>query len=125
MVPQREDALTVFIEGLEFYAYHGVPAEERVIGHRYVVDLWMTVPSTACESDRVEDSVDYGQVALRLTEIGQSTQFLTVERLGKAMLDDIASSYPLVSSMRLRIAKRLPPAPVIAAATGIELRWER
>lgn len=125
MVPQREDALTVFVEGLEFYAFHGVPAEERVIGHRYVVDLWMTVPPTACVSDRVEDSVDYGQVAMRLTDIGQATQFLTVERLGQAMIEEVASSYPLVTSIRLRIAKRLPPAPVIAAATGIELRWER
>ena len=29
----------IILEGMQFYGYHGVNPEERVLGQRYVVDL--------------------------------------------------------------------------------------
>src|SRR5690349_3843039 len=74
---------TVFIRGLEFYGYHGVPAEERFIGHRYRVDLELRVEGTADESDHVSETVDYGAVATFATQVGTNEKAHTVERLAR------------------------------------------
>jgi len=31
----------VFLEGLRFYGYHGVNPEERALGQRFVVDVYL------------------------------------------------------------------------------------
>ena len=116
-----EETVTVFVRGLEFYGFHGVPAEERVIGHRYVVDLDFAVSTAATETDRVEDSVDYGAAAQRVVRLGQSERFSTVERLARVLADDLLEAFPAVVSVRIRVAKKLPPAPVIAELAGVEL----
>ncbi|AIE86770.1 dihydroneopterin aldolase [Fimbriimonas ginsengisoli] len=113
--------ITIFVTGLEFYAYHGVPAEERAIGHRYRLDLELRISTTATETDRVEDTVNYAEVAERLLRIGTGHGVQTLERLGTLMLDDLFSAFPSLLFARLRLAKRLPPAPIIAEELGIEL----
>jgi dihydroneopterin aldolase len=116
---------TLFVTGLEFYAYHGVPAEEREIGHRYRLDLEMKVECRATETDRVEDTVDYGAVAARLVELGTGARWQTVEKVASLMLDDLFARYPAIVSARLRLAKRLPPAPVVAEEAGVEISRSR
>jgi len=113
--------IVIFVKGLEFYAFHGVSAEERTIGHRYEIDLELTVQTEATITDSVTDSVDYGEVATEVTRYGQETQFQTVERLGQGIVDVLFSRYARVEAIRIRVAKRLPPAPIIAVAAGIEL----
>lgn len=111
----------IFVKGLEFYAFHGVSDEEQTIGHRYEVDLEMTVRTEATATDSVTDSVDYGDVATEIARFSQEARFRTVERLGQGIVDVLFSRYPRVKAIRLRVAKRLPPAPIIAVAAGIEL----
>jgi dihydroneopterin aldolase len=113
--------LTVFVKGLEFYAYHGVPAEERTIGHRYSMDLTLSVEATADVTDEVEDTVDYATAATFAQEIAQATQYRTVEKLAGVVADRLLDRYPLVHSVTVQVAKRLPPAPIIAEAVGVVL----
>jgi dihydroneopterin aldolase len=53
----------ISLEGMEFFAKHGVHEQERIIGNRYRVDveveaaLWQ-----AALSDKVEDTIDYGKI---------------------------------------------------------------
>ena len=73
--------MRVFVRRLEFYAYHGVPAEERQIGHRYVADLDVEIHDRAGETDMVEDTVDYGALAKRLEVLAAGSQHQTLESL--------------------------------------------
>lgn len=115
----------VFLENLEFYAHHGVPAEERVVGHRYVVSLVMEVEGGATASDQVEDTVDYGAVASAVFEVATEKQFKTVERVAHLIAKTILDRFPLTSSVEVRLAKRLPPAPMIAEAAGVIVTLRR
>ncbi|HRB19555.1 MAG TPA: dihydroneopterin aldolase [Chitinophagales bacterium] len=48
------------LEGMEFYAHHGVYAEERKIGGRYVVDVWVqTDASLAEKEDDLNGTINY------------------------------------------------------------------
>jgi 7,8-dihydroneopterin aldolase/epimerase/oxygenase len=112
---------TVFVEGLEFYAYHGVPAEEKVLGHRYIADIYVEVEGGADDSDKVSETVDYGELGLRVMEFVGSTQGHTLERLAAKICEDVLSQFPLVSEVHIKLAKPHPPTPIIAAMAGVEL----
>ena len=117
--------ITLFVTGLEFYAYHGVPAEERVIGHRYVVDIEFKVDSNAEETDDIADSVDYAAVAESIQSAMEELQVKTLEHLAKHCAIRLIKDFPKIAELCLRIAKRLPPAPIIADEVGVELTMTR
>lgn len=116
---------TVFIEGLEFYGYHGVPAEERILGHRYMVDLWLTVASEADASDRIEETVDYGEVGVRVIELATRLKAHTLEHLAGSVCEELLAGYPAVSEVKIRVSKPHPPTPIIAARAGVEMVRKR
>lgn len=116
---------TVYITGVEFYGYHGVPAEERVVGHRYRVDVEMLVAGRADRTDHVGDTVDYGLVAELITSVGTVEKAHTIERLAFLMGERILLEFKLVQKVLVRVAKPLPPAPVIAEEAGVEIEIER
>jgi 7,8-dihydroneopterin aldolase/epimerase/oxygenase len=115
----------VFVEGLELYAYHGVPNEEQTIGHRYIVDLEMEVAGEADRTDRVEHTVDYAAVAQLVLETAQQTRYRTVEKLARETAERILQRFDRVLEVRVRLAKRLPPAPVIVDEVGVEMTLRR
>jgi|SRR5579885_1028726 len=115
----------VFLEGLEFYGYHGVPDAEREVGHRYRIDLSMDVDSQAETTDNVADTVDYGKLGTELVRFGENQQYKTVERLAHAMGEFVFASSPKVTALRITIRKMFPPAPFIAEACGVSLEMTR
>ena len=51
------------IEGMEFYAHHGHFAEERIVGNKFLLDLFIdTDCEKAAETDKLEDALNYQEV---------------------------------------------------------------
>ena len=117
--------IEIFLEGLEFYGYHGVPEAERQVGHRYKVDLSLLVDSRAEETDNVDDTADYGKIGAALVQFGESNQYKTLEKLGHEMAKQVLDLSPSVNRVRITIRKMLPPAPFIAQASGVTLELRR
>ena len=117
--------IEVFLDGLEFYGYHGVPDAERSVGHRYSVDVSLDVDSQAETTDSVSDTADYGKIGAELVRFGENQQYRTIERLASEMARLVLDSNPKVTRVRLSIRKLLPPAPIIARAAGVTLELHR
>jgi len=117
--------IEVFLHGLEFYGYHGVPDAERVVGHRFKIDLVMQVDSRAEQTDDVNDTADYGKIGADLVRFGENQQYKTLERMAHEMAHLILNLSPPVSHVRLTICKMLPPAPFIAESSGVTLELRR
>lgn len=115
----------VFLRGLEFYAYHGVPEAERAVGHRYSVDLEVTLAGRAIETDSIGDTVDYARLGELAIEVASATVYRTVERLAAAICEAILTDFPLVRRVQATVVKRLPPANLIAECAGVEVSRER
>lgn len=115
----------VFVEGLEFYGYHGVPAEEQKVGHRYRASLHLDVEGSAHLSDRVEDTVDYAKVAALAVATSEHRQYATLERLAQAIGEAILATFAAVETVEITLEKRLPPAPVIADSAGVSMSLTR
>jgi dihydroneopterin aldolase len=116
---------TIFVESIEFYAYHGASDEEQSVGHRYVVDVELKFDTRkAGSSDDLNDTVNYSRVAKRIVAIGTQVQYRLLEALAAHMAEAVLSEFP-VEAVRLRVKKLTPPMNVIAHAVGVEVYRER
>ena len=96
--------LTVELRALELHGHHGVGEEERHTGQRFLFDLWLEVGERAAESDRIEDAVDYREVAAVVREISDGRAFSLLEALAAAVADAIIARFP-VDRARVRVRK--------------------
>lgn len=124
-VGKLSSMFTVALHGLQFYAYHGVPPEERALGHRYEVDVWISVEGRANFSDRVEDTVDYGELGKLIVEQSTSAQYKTIERLAQVICDRVLKEFPSAKEVRLALRKHMPPAPIIVRSSEVEITVSR
>ena len=77
-----EVGVTIEIVGLSLYTHHGVSAAEREIGQRLVLDVRFDVGEPdALVTDRIEDTIDYGEVCQVIALIAQQRSYKTLERL--------------------------------------------
>jgi len=94
---------TIELAGLEVFGYHGVNEDERRDGQRFLYDLELEV-GEAGSTDRIEDAVDYREVAGLVREVSESRAFHLLEALAAAVADALLESFPL-ERVRVRVRK--------------------
>ena len=107
--------IDVELRGLEVFGRHGATEEERALGRPFLYDVEIEV-SDAALSDRLEDAVDYEQVAACVRDVSNTRQFSLVEALAAAVADEIVARFP-VERVRVRVRK-----PGVRPA-GLEVEW--
>jgi dihydroneopterin aldolase len=100
--------ITVELHGLEVFGRHGVLEDERRDGRTFLYDLWLDVPDDAL-SDRIEDAVDYREVARCVRETSDARRFNLLEALAAAVADALLERFP-IERARVRVRK---PAVVV------------
>jgi dihydroneopterin aldolase len=96
--------ITVEIHDLRLFGRHGVHEEERERGQDFVFDVELEVGARGA-GDRLEDAVDYVEVARAVREVSDSRQFALLEALASAVADELER---LFSPDRLRVRVRKP-----------------
>ena len=121
-----EVGVTIEIVGLSLYTHHGVSAAEREIGQRLVLDVRFDVGEPdALVTDRVEDTVDYGEVCQVIALIAQQRSYKTLERLCAVIADRLASQFN-ADSVTVKASKPEPPIPLPVEEVSVEVwREER
>lgn len=99
----------VALEGMEFYARHGYYAEERKIGNKYTVDVYMQVEmASAVQKDKLDGTVDYERVYELVTEV-MTEEANLLEHLAGKLIRRIRESFANVHSVRVKVSKHNPP----------------
>jgi 7,8-dihydroneopterin aldolase/epimerase/oxygenase len=96
----------VELEGLEVFGRHGVEEDERREGRTFLYDVRLEVSESAL-SDRIEDAVDYREVAACVQEVSDGRDFQLIEALAAAVADAIGERFP-VQRVRVRVRKPDP-----------------
>jgi dihydroneopterin aldolase len=110
------------IVGLEAFAHHGVHAEEREHGQRFVIDVRLRCrPTRAAETDDLDDAVDYSAICDRVVELATGGPYRLLERLAGLIADDLAAR-PGVERAVVRIAK--PDAPIAYRLSEVAVEAE-
>jgi 7,8-dihydroneopterin aldolase/epimerase/oxygenase len=108
----------VELHGLELHGRHGALDWEREQGQRFLFDVELEV-GEAGSSDRLEDAVDYREVASCIREVSDGRAYHLLEALASGVADELLSRFP-VERVRVRVRKpdvELDPAVEYSAAT--------
>ncbi|MEE9198950.1 MAG: dihydroneopterin aldolase [Dehalococcoidia bacterium] len=95
----------IILEGMVFYSYHGVSAEEKARGQRIVVDLELATDlRPAGKSDDLKDTVDYGDVYRLVKSVVEGPSHDLIESLAEEIGSRVLADYP-VEEVRVKVKK--------------------
>ncbi len=102
--------ILVELQGLEVFGRHGLLPEERA-GQTFLFDVEVETTDDAL-SDRIEDAVDYREVAELVRVVSDSKRFDLLEPLAAAIADLLLARF---DTERVRVRVRKPRPYGIAA----------
>lgn len=99
----------IALEGMHFYAYHGVYDEEKLIGGEYIVDVSLEVDVTqAAVSDDLLQTVNYETVYL-ICEAAMRRPSRLIENVAQRIALQLKHQFRFILEMKVRIRKKNPP----------------
>ena len=109
---------TILIRDLRVEVLIGIHKRERHVPQTVSLDLEIGLPGDAVfESDRVADTIDYEQVALRITALAASGHFRLVEtlagRIARLLLEEFAAPWVRVNAAKIGV---LPNAKFVGVS---------
>ena len=91
------------ITGMELHGYHGVLEEERRAGQLFRLDVRLELEAVP-ERDRLDDAVDYREVARGVRSTFESGSFELLETLADAIAADLLARFAARSAL-VRVTK--------------------
>ena len=99
----------IVLEGMQFYGFHGVNAEEKSLGQPYVVDLAVEMDlSIPGKSDRLEDTVSYTHLYRSVRKVIEGESRNLLEAAAENVAVRILDEFP-VKAVQVRVKKPRPP----------------
>ena len=112
------------LEGMEFYAYHGVFEEEQQIGGKYIVDISIfTDMYGAMNNDDLNGTINY-EIIYKLVKQNMVKPVKLIEYLANNILKDLRVVIAADDKIKLKIRKLHPPLSAKVAASVIEIEDE-
>ncbi len=96
--------ITVEVRDLRVFGRHGVHDEERERGQDFLFDVELEVGERGTR-DRLEDAVDYVEVARVVQAVSDGEQFNLLEALASAVADELERRF---APERVRVRVRKP-----------------
>ena len=116
-------AVSIEISGLSLYTRHGVSEAERELGQRLVFDISFELDDCdATVTDRIEDTINYGEVCEQVALAAQERSYKTLERLCTAVADRLVDRFG-AESVRVKATKPEPPIPLPVDEVSVEV-WK-
>ncbi|MDR1757353.1 MAG: dihydroneopterin aldolase [Bacteroidales bacterium] len=98
----------ITLSGMEFYAYHGCSAEEKVVGTRFKVDLVLYGNFyAAAQSDNLDKAVNYTE-AYEVVKTVMENPVNLLEHLCQKIMNDIGLSFPIIQKTTVTVYKLNP-----------------
>ncbi len=114
------------VNQMMFYGYHGLFAEENKLGQRFNVDVELMGDfRKAGQTDRMEDSIDYGKVYEVTKGIMEGKAHNLLESLAESIAQSMFESFSLLDVISVYIDKPGPPIPGYYQSVGVEVTRKR
>jgi dihydroneopterin aldolase len=111
----------IFLDEVKIYAYHGVLAEENIIGTYYILnvelhtDLWK-----AADSDDLNDTISYADIN-DLIHDEMKIKSKLLEHVAGRIISKVHEKFPQIDYIKLKITKTAPPMKGEIKGASIEL----
>jgi dihydroneopterin aldolase len=109
------------INGMQFYAYHGCFAEEKIVGTHFVVDCSLDVNiQEAAQTDCLEKTINYQEVYnLIAKEMKISSSLL--ENVAYRILKSMHAHFPMLKKAWISVKKMNPPLGGKMESVSVEM----
>ena len=113
----------IFLEGLTFYAYHGVHPEEKKLGQRFIVDIAFTRDlGAAGTTDDLTRTTSYSDVYRKAREIVEGGPYDLIETVAEKIAAAVLAIDAAVEDVRVTVRKpEVPMKGSILSAVGVEV----
>ncbi len=101
---------SIELNGMRFYAYHGVYDSEQHIGQWFLVDLRLvwSASSDDLASDRLDKTLNY-EIAREIIARQMEQKSRLLEHVAWRIQQALSQSFPKITSGHIRISKQHPP----------------
>lgn len=120
------------LDGLRFYAFHGVLPQERTVGGHYTVDLVLTLTpptegavtaSSVCDDD-LAGTVNYAEV-YDVVRREMAVPSALLEHVAGRILRSLFAAFPLVEEACVTLRKGTPPMGAACDGCAVTLTAKR
>ena len=111
------------MDGMEFWGFHGVLAEEQLKGQLFIVDvtLWLDL-GKASSTDNLQETVHYGELYEKIKYIVEQKRFNLIEALAKNIIEIVLKEAKVTRAL-VRVKK--PQAPIKGKFNYMAIEIER
>lgn len=114
----------IFIEDMEFFAFHGHYDEEKYAGSRFAVSLYMWTDTTKAEqTDNLEDALNYQDAYVIVNDVMTNTKSNLVENVAYNISRRLFESFPTLEKCKIKIAKINPAMGGKMRDVGVEIEY--
>lgn len=99
----------VALEGMQFYAHHGVTKDEQKVGGEYEINVYVgTFFENAMLKDQLELTVDYGEIFEICKTVMQEPAKL-IEHVAGKIITGIKDKFDTIYALKVEVIKMNPP----------------
>jgi dihydroneopterin aldolase len=99
----------IYLEGLDFFSYHGCFKEEQQIGTHFLVDVELVGDFSKAElSDDLHHTVNY-LTAYRLIKDEMAKPSKLIENVARRIVNQLFESFLQIEEINIKISKLNPP----------------
>lgn len=113
------------LEGMKFYAFHGVLPQENLVGANFYVDLKLKTDFTqAAETDELDGTVSYAEIHTAVKE-EMSIPSKLLEHVCQRIARRLFNDFPTIETIDIRLSKENPPMGACAKRISVEAHYVR
>lgn len=113
----------IYLNGLKFYAYHGVLPQERQVGTCYRIDLRLQTDfRLAAEQDDLNGTINYAEV-FQLLQKEMAIPSRLLEHVVWRMARKLFDNFPTLTEVRMALYKENPPMGADCSQVGVEATY--
>lgn len=112
----------IYVNGMEFYGYHGVLPEETVLGQKFIIDLTVeTDLQKAGSTDDLQQSISYVDLYDMCQSIVEGQPYKLIEAVAEKIAQDILKAFRKVETVKVKVTKPNPPIPGHYQSVAVEV----
>lgn len=116
----------IFLNNLQFFAFHGLHPEEKKLGQRFNVDVILYADTKkAGYSDKMEDSIHYGHAFKAVKAVVEEENFNLIEALAEHIAIALFEKFDSLEACQVKVIKPDPPIVGHYDSVAVEIYRER
>lgn len=110
----------VQLHDLEFFAFHGLYDEERIVGNKFIVNFEVTIDDVS-NFQTIEDTINYVSL-FEVIKKKMNHPVDLLEKLAMQIIDEVYLMNNKINSINISIKKVIPPIKGIRGNVGITIQ---